>query len=515
MPFDGVLLHHMIKELQPLLGAQIQRVRQSIHDEFLFTCYRPGTPLQFILSAHPEEGRVHLTKRDIDETTTSHFLHILKHHIEQGTIRALHQHHNDRILVITIDKTNAVGQIETVELIAELMNRHSNLFVVKAGLIIDSLRRVPPFSEATRTVLPHTPYTYPHDTKPNPWTAFTAITFDQAMAHQGISPLLANAIEHRGVRLDHACTPRMDKQTYQYHVYDCFEDAALYPSISELLDALYFDIKKEKRHRQQIKDLTQVLTQKIQKAATKLAHLDADLEDGKQKDTWKHYGDLLYANAHKIQKGVTSVTLQDFDGVTDVFIPLQETKTPQDNAAQYFKKYQKAKKALEHIKEQQHQTRLEMEWLHQSLYDIEQASPVALQELREAQQPKKPPKHPPKKRQPHQIVHQDVVFYVGQNAKQNEVVTFELASANDLWLHVKDMPGAHVIAKTPHVTEEILRFAANLAACHSAAKHSSSVEVQYTKRKHIKKIPGFPGSVVQVKEYQTIFIDPDCPKAPS
>ena len=510
MPLDGVVLHHILKELTPLIGSQIQRIRQSSHDEFLFSCYQPGQAATLLLSPHPEEGRIHLTTKAVDDSGSSHFLTIARHHIEQGFIKAIQQHGNDRVLTITIQKTNPVGQIETLELIAELMNRHSNLFIVKDSLIIDSWKRVPPFSEATRTVLPNTPYTYPVDAKPNPFDGFHATTFDAAMAYQGVSPLLANAVEHRGVRLSDPIVPRLGRVTNQYHVYDCFDEAQTFATISELLDTLYFDVKQEQRHAQQINDLTASISSKIAKAVTKLSHLEDDLEHGEERETWKRYGDVLYANLASLRKGARSVTLTDFDGVTQLTIPLQETKSPQENAANYFKKYQKAKKAMEHIASQKQTTVLDIELLQQTLYDIQQASPNELAALRLSMQPTKQRKQKQVAQQPKQYRLGDVVFYVGQNAKQNEVVTFELAKPNDLWLHVKDAPGAHVIAKTTNVTEAVLRFAANLAACHSAAKHSSSVEVQYTERKHIKKIPGYPGSMVQVGTYRTIFIDPDC-----
>ena len=510
MPFDGVVIHHILKELSPLIGSQIQRIRQSSHDEFLFSCYQPSRPLTFLLSPHPEEGRIHVTNKDIDDAGSSHFLQIARHHIEQGFIKAITQHNNDRVITITIQKTNPVGQLETLELIAELMNRHSNLLIIKDNIIIDSWKRVPPFSEATRTVLPNTPYTYPVDTKPNPFLGFTANSFETAMAYQGVSPLLANAVERRGITLNEPISPKLCSQTNQYHVYDCFDDGQVFASISALLDYLYFDVKKEKRHAQQINDLTASLESKIAKAVTKLSHLEDDLDHGEQRESWKHYGDLLYANLPLVRKGASFVTLPDFDGETTVTIPLQETKSPQENAASYFKKYQKAKKAMEHIAKQKAETLLDIQVLKQTLYDITQADPIELAQIRLDLQPTKKPKQPQRITKPKQFKLGDVVFYVGQNAKQNEIVTFELAHSSDLWLHVKDAPGAHVIAKTTNVTEAVLRFAANLAACHSASKHSSSVEVQYTTKKQIKKIPGYPGSTVQVLQYKTIFIDPDC-----
>jgi predicted ribosome quality control (RQC) complex YloA/Tae2 family protein len=114
MPFDGVLLHHLIHELRPLVGSQLQRIRQTTHDEFLFSCYQTGSSRTLLISPHPEDARVHLTNKDPEATHSSHFLSILKHHIEQGFIKEISQYYNDRVLILTIQKTNPIGQSETL-----------------------------------------------------------------------------------------------------------------------------------------------------------------------------------------------------------------------------------------------------------------------------------------------------------------------------------------------------------------------------------------------------------------
>jgi predicted ribosome quality control (RQC) complex YloA/Tae2 family protein len=124
----------------------------------------------------------------------------------------------------------------------------------------------------------------------------------------------------------------------------------------------------------------------------------------------------------------------------------------------------------------------------------------------------KPSTQPKKQQQKPQITtfrHEGIDFLVGTNAKKNDLITHQLAHKDDLWFHVKDQPGAHVVAKTSIETEGVIRYAANLAALYSPAKYSSSVEVQYTQIKYLKKIPGRPGSFVSVSKYKSIFIDTD------
>jgi predicted ribosome quality control (RQC) complex YloA/Tae2 family protein len=93
---------------------------------------------------------------------------------------------------------------------------------------------------------------------------------------------------------------------------------------------------------------------------------------------------------------------------------------------------------------------------------------------------------------------------------QNDYVTHRLAKPSEWWFHAKDVPGSHVLVRHDgDLSEATIRAAANLAACHSKARYSSSVAVDYTLARHVKKIPGEIGSFVTYANQKTIFIDPD------
>ena len=109
---------------------------------------------------------------------------------------------------------------------------------------------------------------------------------------------------------------------------------------------------------------------------------------------------------------------------------------------------------------------------------------------------------------------QDVTIYIGKNNLQNDYLTNKLARNNDYWFHVKDSSGAHVIVSVPgnasdyQMNEETIRLAANLSAYYSKYSSSSSVPVDYTKVKYLKKIPGMKGYHVTYTNQKTIYIDP-------
>jgi predicted ribosome quality control (RQC) complex YloA/Tae2 family protein len=99
---------------------------------------------------------------------------------------------------------------------------------------------------------------------------------------------------------------------------------------------------------------------------------------------------------------------------------------------------------------------------------------------------------------------------VGKNSRQNEEVTFHQAAANDLWLHARGVPGAHVIVKSGGrpIPETTLREAAALAAYYSQARESGAVEVDYTEQRYVRHMKGGgPGMVIYERE-RTLYVTP-------
>jgi len=287
-----------------------------------------------------------------------------------------------------------------------------------------------------------------------------------------------------------------------------FDDAIPFDSMSELLDYVYVDVLHQQRFSQITKDLRLALETKRTKAQTKKANLEADLVETDKRDQFRHFGDILYANPEIDTKGLTVIEANDFSG-DKVYIPVDPIKSTKQMAALYYKKYQKAKKAIDHIHTQLLDVQQDIEYYDQLLFDLDIASPEDLDDIKAMLKPSTQPKKQQQKPQITTFRHEGIDFLVGTNAKKNDLITHQLAHKDDLWFHVKDQPGAHVVAKTSIETEGVIRYAANLAALYSPAKYSSSVEVQYTQIKYLKKIPGRPGSFVSVSKYKSIFIDTD------
>ena len=103
----------------------------------------------------------------------------------------------------------------------------------------------------------------------------------------------------------------------------------------------------------------------------------------------------------------------------------------------------------------------------------------------------------------------NIIIRVGKNNVQNDYVTFKASKKDDMWFHVQDYHGAHVVASGQNLSPEIIVLCANLAAYYSQARNSNNINVNYTKIKNIKKIPKAALGMVAIDNYKTVNIKID------
>ncbi|WP_255405102.1 NFACT RNA binding domain-containing protein [Thermoanaerobacterium sp. RBIITD] len=183
------------------------------------------------------------------------------------------------------------------------------------------------------------------------------------------------------------------------------------------------------------------------------------------------------------------------------------------------KKYTKAKNAVRILTKQIDDTKEEIEYLEGQLINLEQCTlPTEIDEIREELSDmgyiRKKDKNKKQKKvvsQPIHVVSSDNFdIYIGKNNVQNDYLTLRFASANDIWLHTKNIPGSHVIIKNKdsNIPYTTILEAAKLAAAHSKAKNSSNVPVDYTFKKYVKKPSGAkPGFVIYTNQ-KTLYVTP-------
>ncbi|MCM3133683.1 NFACT family protein [Paenibacillus polysaccharolyticus] len=294
-----------------------------------------------------------------------------------------------------------------------------------------------------------------------------------------------------------------------------------YDTMSKCMEDYYGDKAERDTVKQRVSDLLRFLQNERSKNIKKLDNLNKDLLEADDADKYRLWGELLFASLHLVNKGDKRVELVNFydEDQANITIQLDPLLTPSDNAQRYFKRYNKYKNSLAVIHEQLGKTKDEIAYLDNLLQQLSIASMNDIEEIRDelVQQGylrDRNKKGKKKKKNDRPTVHQftsseGIDILVGKNNLQNEYVTNRLASANDTWLHTKDIPGSHVVIRSTDFGEATLEEAAQLAAYFSQAKESSSVPVDYTYIRHVRKPSGAKPGFVIYDHQKTLFVTPN------
>lgn len=536
MPIDGCFIHYLTNEFnKEILNFKINKIYQPAPLEIVLNLRgknETGLILnkQLLISSKLDAPRIHLLNKKISNPEVpNNFCMLLRKYIERGIINKIIQHENDRLIELHITAFNELDDENTFILIFEIMGRNSNIILLNNDFfIIDALRKLPPSNENSRTIIPHAKYLYPESNKKiNPFIDEIPPVLDSI---QGVSkPLLhtLNELDSSKIKdfLNQEINPVIYKTEkkldfYAYPISSDYEVISRHSTLSNMLEEYYTESLKTVNFN--AVEIEKTISKELKKAITKLNNLTLDLENANKNLKYSNIGILLQSNLYKVKKGDESVIVNDyFNDNQPIEIKLNPLLDPSSNLKVIFNKSKKAQKALIEVKKQIDKVEKEIEYFNTILFQLSIANNTDLEEIKselilngylKSNQKLK------KKQQKLNILSytiDDVTIYIGKNNTQNDYLTHKLASSNDYWFHTQNIAGSHVIVKVPEnnpnyqMTELIIRAAANLAAYYSTAKNSSSVPVDYTKVRYLKKVPGMKGSFVTLSNQKTIYIDPD------
>ena len=566
MPMDGLTLGFMARELgDALRDGRIEKVNQPEKDMLVLVIRSQGKNHKLLLSAAPSFARVHLTEAAYQNPADAPmFCMLMRKHLQGGRLTALEQMEGDRVLKLTIENKDELGDSAPRELYLELMGRHSNLTLVKDGRIIDAIRHVSGDMSRVRQALPGLPFVPPPaQDKLSPWEMreeelaeklrACSGPLDKALAAciRGLSPVAAREIAFRAAGLHRAemkdldvpeltrvvCAfferlPALFQPTAQFSPDGLMADVLPFPylsldpplqkpfpTLSAALDAFYFGRDRRDRMKQKSVALKKLIKTHLERDEKKLALQEEELTASAKMDEYRVAGELLTAQAYLVPRGAETVTLPNFydpAGGT-VEIALDVALNPAQNAQKYFKRYRKARVAQDLAWEQKEKTLAEIALLEQALFDLEESETEqdmadVRKALEDASIVRPAAGKGGGKKKPRQMESAPMRFeapdgteiIVGKNSAQNDRVTGS-AKGNDTWLHAKDMPGSHVIVKAERPSPDALAQALLLAAWYSKGK-GVSVPVDYTLRKNVKKPGGSPAGFVIYTNQKTVVV---------
>ena len=536
MALDGILLHKIIPNIQNSLPLRIQKIWQISTTEVLFQVHGNQGKQQLLISTHSEYNRLLFTNRSYPTPKEpGNFVMLLRKYLEGSIIETVEQAGLDRWCTFTIRRRNTLGDIENIFLYVELMGKYANIILVGTdGKIIDALKRIPPFENQKRMILPNATFvpTQPQDKK----DPFIDQQIDESVSltkqFAGFSPFLSKEIEYR-MSLGQSFSSIMSEieQSDSLYivnendntVFHCIPLTSIgtcksYP-IFEAFDILYYRKEEKERIKSISGDIYHFVKKELKHQTTKLPRLYKSFDEAKDCEKWKEYGDLLYSYNIQDTKGMHQITLQSWEDGKDIVIPLDSKLDGKANARKCFTKYNKFKKGQVYLQEQINICENEIHYFEGLLEQLDMADFDTALEIKEElikqnyiTEKKNPKKKKKKENGPHistLILPNGISVSYGKNNLQNEALTWHQARKNEYWLHAQGYHGAHVVVHSDYLDEETLRNSAMIAAYFSKGRYSSSVPVQYCLVKELKKIPGAKPGMVSLSSYKTIYIDPD------
>lgn len=547
------MTYRVVKELQPLVGGRINKVHQPYALDLMIQVRSNRQSVSLLVSANAMYARLQLTDTPIkNPQEPPMFCMILRKHIEGGFITAIEQVGRDRVIVFSVRSRNELGDEENKRVYIELMGRHSNVVLTNEdGKILDAIKHLPPSQNTYRTIMPGSEYILPPaQEKSDPLTEREAglkrIDWNAGMLDKqlvasfaGMSPQIAQEIMHRAKtpnrpNLEAAFDSVMADLDGAYVFQQLasgkerFSPLALtsgdivseerYDSSREVLDRFYYEKANRDRVKQQAHDVERLLKSELERNQLKRKRLLEDLKATERSDELQKYGELLTTYLFQLEKGMKVAHVVDYydeDGAM-IDIPLDPLKTPNENAQRYYKKYNKLKVAKVEVQKQIELNETEISYLETLVAQLDVAAPRDIVEIREElteggyiRQKRQKKKQTAKVALEGYTSSTGVEFYVGKNNTQNDHLTFKFARRDEVWLHVKDIPGSHVIIRSTEPDETTLLEAATIAAYFSKARASSGVPVDYTKARYVKKPSGAKPGFVIYTDQQTVYVTPD------
>ncbi|MEN6338910.1 MAG: NFACT family protein [Clostridiaceae bacterium] len=553
MSMDGIALGAVISEIQSLVGGKIDKVQQPEKDVLLFVIRASSGTHRLLVSTHSENGRIQLTCQSYDNPAQAiAFCMLLRRRLTGGRICSISQVGSDRVCEIVISARNELFDEVSLKLVIELTGKHGNLILLEQnGCIVDCVRRVSAGDTSSRILLPGFPYEpIPLQEKLDPFTAeqeqFEPV-FASADPVRALMSAFGGISKQTATALLSACpTPstlaglfhQMKQSRYQpclaynadgepvaalpFRPIGMFARVDPFERMSDALDRYYADRDAIVRIRRHGSDLRKVVSNALSRAQNKFAAFQDAIAQTGQYEEARVNGELTLANLHLCRPGASELIVDDYfvDPPVKRIIPLDAALSAQDNAKKFFKQYRKGKLGKAYAESQVEGLATEIAYLEGQLENIEKCD--TLYELYEIKdelirekylRPEKARTQKPgnKASAPMRFVSSDqIIIFVGKNNRQNDALTLQSARSNNLWLHAKNIPGSHVVIDFEgNPPEQTLREAALLAAYFSQARHSSSVPVDYTPRKFVKKPSGARPGMVVYSTNRTLYVTPD------
>ncbi|UQK59627.1 Rqc2 family fibronectin-binding protein [Fenollaria massiliensis] len=569
MSFDAIVTRALTDEFNNnYIGARVDKIYQTEKDEIMINMRSKDGSFKVLVSASSNNPRFYVSKISKENPSEAPlFSMILRKNLSGSKLVKVEQFGFDRAAQFVFSGYNEFHEEALYYLVVEIMGKYSNIVLCNENhKVIDAIKRVSNVMSSKREIEPGLIYERPpvfdrvspinaneEDLK-NMMTNNADLELRDFLMRSflGLSTEIANkiifdaAIDDKNLlkNLDENDTNKfissfiktfeeVKEKNYSFNIYKLSERKSAYnainlnqyaslekenfSSISELLDKYYYEKDQKDRIAQRSQNMRHTISANLKRAKNKLQKQKEEMLESANREAYKVYADLISSNIHKISKGLKEIKLENFyDNMNEISVPLDQKLSAVQNAQKYYKRYQKMKQREIVLEKQIENTEDEINYLElvtdaiDRTDDVKNLDEIYFELIKNNYIKKdKKIKNKPKKIAIHSIDYDDTSkVYYGKNNLQNEYITFKVADKNDVWMHVKGFPGSHVVIKCDgYPSDELLVFAAEIAAKNSKAKDSNKVDVDFTTRKNVKKHPSGKTGLVNYVNFKTITVD--------
>ncbi len=573
MGIDGIFLYQLKNEISNTLNAtRVDKIHQPSHEEVVIVFRSAGVLRRLLITIRPSSPRIHFTESVYENPAEPPmFCMLMRKYLGGARFSHVEDTGFERVVTLVFNCYNEMGDSVTYKLVTELIGKQTNLILVADdGKIIDALRRSDLESNA-RIIQPGAYYHYPEKQLKYNVLNITAEKLTEAVCEQskplsnailsvvdGVSPLisreiavmakldtekLANQLETEEKRLlkqsleTLACKVKApvpmalidnNGSPFEFSYMDITQygnsaKTVNFASFSELLDKVYAERGRKERIASFASDLVRLLGNLRARAEKKINVRQNEKKRCADGEKYRIYGELLKSYHNGDARGLSFVEVLNYydPDFKTVKIPLDVSLSVMQNAQKYFKEYKKCCNAATVLDELIKQSYDEYKYIESVIDELSRASSVL--ELREIRNElvlagylRKNTSDRKKSTigasKPIEVMSPDGFrVLIGRNNRQNDELTLKIADKNDVWFHTKNIPGSHVIviSEGKELPESTVLFAATKAAEHSKASNSSSVAVDYTAVKFVKKPAGAKPGMVIYKTNRTVYVTPE------
>ena len=541
---DGIGISFLIKEIkEKILRYKLTKIFQ--YDRVSFSLFFGKNNLIFQVK---DNSTIFYLKDEKDPNTDfqSKFLLSLKKHLQNSILINIRQEGFDRIVYFDFEKLNQFGDVEKYTLIIEIMGKASNIFLISKDKILSALYFTS-IDVGNRVIMTGAKYTLPFEEKKISPIYLEAENFPFE------TETFMEKIEGVGRAFALECSQDYDTfkkylSSYKPVMYEILNRGKIqkvltYNEFSEFSQKENKNLESENKNGKKYfetlndglnayfkttitsnvisekkKNLLKYVDSQIKKFKKIEKNIKVDLKKNENFENYKNIGDILAANMHQIKYGMKKVTVFDFYNNQEVMINLDPLLSPNDNLNFYYNKYNKGKRTISALNSRFLDIQNEIRYFEEIKMFIEKENDfIGIEEIENElnlanngnKSKNKIRLNKPKKRELLSFDYKGFQIFVGRNNKENEEISFSKGQPNDIWMHIKDIPGSHVLIlrNNQEVPDDVLLHAANLACEYSKAKEGDKVTVDYCERKFVKKIKNSKPGNVTYTNFHTLLIE--------